>query len=170
MEGEYIVLSKAQEEWVRKVIKHMIKLTSYYSLKKQPLKDVDYENILGAFSDYTKKSRGNKMIIKCSVAFVGYLEEIEKSRGSESGMSQEQMQKLSDTIDDLFSLAETGSELTMEDRHQRIDLCGGELKECVLLAEMKDIFKDYISFCAELSTEKIKQNNIGVGTQQVRGR
>ncbi len=55
MEGEYIVLSKAQEEWVCKVIKNMIQLTSYYSLKKQPLKDVDYENILGAFSDYTKK-------------------------------------------------------------------------------------------------------------------
>ena len=53
MEG-YIVLSQNQRDWMRKVMKNMVSLTAYYSFAKQPLKESDYENIVMAFSNYTK--------------------------------------------------------------------------------------------------------------------
>lgn len=174
MAGEYIILSKAQAEWMRKAIKKMIQLTAYYSLKRQPLKDADYENIFGAFSNYTEKSRGNKMIIQCSVAFAGYLNELEKTSGCQKRMNQKQMQMLADVIDELFDMTEIKNGMMADDVHQKLSLCGTELQEYMLLADMKDIFKEYISFCtercAELTTEKIKEKCFGVSTQQMRGR
>lgn len=56
MEG-YIVLSQNQRDWMRKVMKNMVSLTAYYSFAKQPLKESDYENIVMAFSNYTKNPR-----------------------------------------------------------------------------------------------------------------
>jgi len=48
----------------------MVELTAYYSFARQPLKETDYENVAGAFSNYTRKSKNNAMIIKSAVANV----------------------------------------------------------------------------------------------------
>ena len=61
MDG-YIVLSQNQRDWMRKVMKNMVSLTAYYSFAKQPLKESDYENIVMAFSNYTKKSQNNDLM------------------------------------------------------------------------------------------------------------
>lgn len=150
MAGDYIVLGERQTDWMRKTMKNMVELTAYYSFAKQPLGESDYENIAGAFSNYTKKSRNNAIVIQSAAAFTEYLDELAKKQSTIPVLNEAQMRELWNVTDELFdvttrSLGETG--VRQEEVDRLIDMCGQNLGEHMLLADIKKIFKDYAAFC-----------------------
>lgn len=149
--NEFIVLSKNQRDWMRRVMKNMVELTAYYSFAGQPLKETDYENIAGAFSNYTRKSKNNAMIIKSAVAMSAYLDGIV---GQENKLDKGQMRMLEEVVTELFDVTDQYQEQVVDEAQQkeaiaRIDMCGQALGEHVLPKEMKDIFKAYLLFCGK---------------------
>lgn len=167
MVGTYVVLSEQQTDWMRRVVKNMIELTGYYSFLKQPLKETDYENIAGVFSNYTRKSHGNEMIVKWSVTLTAYLDGLEKSKISR--LDQEQMQSLAEVADELFDITRAGNGMPVGDIFYRIDRCCGELQNHMLLDDIKGIFKEYAVFCAAKSSVGFL-NNVQDGQEDTRQR
>lgn len=149
--NEFIVLSKSQRDWMCKVMKNMVELTAYYSFARQPLKETDYENVAGAFSNYTRKSKNNAMIIKSAVAMSAYLDGVARQGKI---LNKEQMQMLEAVVTELFDVTDQYQEQIADEAKQkeaiaRIDMCGQTLSEHTLPKEMKDIFKAYLLFCGE---------------------
>lgn len=176
--NEYIVLSKSQREWMCKVIKNMVELTAYYSFATQPLKEADYENIAGAFSNYTKKSKNNAMIIKSAVALSTYLDGVAKQG---KRLDKEQMRMIEEEVEKLFDVADQyqkhiGDEDQKKAALVRLDMCGQNLNEHPLFKELKGIFKEYLLFCKEEMKEhvllepEVQRNEAPVRTSFTRNR
>lgn len=160
MDG-YIVLSQNQRDWMRKVMKNMVSLTAYYSFAKQPLKERDYENIVMAFSNYTKKSQNNELIIKSAVALLEYLDGIVKNG---SRLDKEQMGMLEMEVDELFDVVDAYQNQLKDPTKEKeaimqIKLCGQSLKEYSLSGELQNILKEYLDFCREADRQQKTQDN-----------
>ncbi len=148
MEG-YIVLSQNQRDWMRKVMKNMVSLTAYYSFAKQPLKESDYENIVMAFSNYSKKSQNNELIIKSAVALLEYLDGIVKNG---SRLDKDQMGMLEMEVDELFDVVDAYQNQLKDPTKEKealmqIKLCGQSVKEYSLSGKSQNILKEYLDFC-----------------------
>ena len=148
MDG-YIVLSQNQRDWMRKVMKNMVSLTAYYSFAKQPLKESDYENIVMAFSNYTKKSQNNELIIKSAVALLEYLDGIVKNG---SRLDKDQMGMLEMEVDELFDVVDAY-------QNQLKDPAKESVKEYSLSGELQNILKEYLDFCREADRQQKTQDN-----------
>lgn len=160
MEG-YIVLSQNQRDWMRKVMKNMVSLTAYYSFAKQPLKESDYENIVMAFSNYTKKSQNNELIIKSAVALLEYLDGIVKNG---SRLDKDQMGMLEMEVDELFDVVDAYQNQLKDPAKEKealmqIKLCGLSVKEYSLSGELQNILKEYLDFCRETDRQQKTQDN-----------
>lgn len=160
MDG-YIVLSQNQRDWMRKVMKNMVSLTAYYSFAKQPLKESDYENIVMAFSNYTKKSQNNELIIKSAVALLEYLDGIVKNG---SRLDKEQMGMLEMEVDELFDVVDAYQNQLKDPAKEKealmqIKLCEQSLKEYSLSGELQNILKEYLDFCREADHQQKTQDN-----------
>lgn len=160
MEG-YIVLSQNQRDWMRKVMKNMVSLTAYYSFAKQPLKESDYENIVMAFSNYTKKSQNNELIIKSAVALLEYLDGIVKNG---SRLDKDQMGMLEMEVDELFDVVDAYQNqlkdpVKEKEALMQIKLCGQSVKEYSLSGELQNILKEYLDFCREADRQQKTQDN-----------
>lgn len=160
MDG-YIVLSQNQRDWMRKVMKNMVSLTAYYSFAKQPLKESDYENIVMAFSNYTKKSQNNELIIKSAVALLEYLDGIVKNG---SRLDKDQMGMLEMEVDELFDVVDAYQNQLKDPAKEKealmqIKLCGQSLKEYSLSGELQNILKEYLDFCREADHQQKTQDN-----------
>ncbi len=160
MEG-YIVLSQNQRDWMRKVMKNMVSLTAYYSFAKQPLKESDYENIVMAFSNYTKKSQNNELIIKSAVALLEYLDGIVKNG---SRLDKDQMGMLEMEVDELFDVVDAYQNQLKDPTKEKealmqIKLCGQSVKEYSLSGELQNILKEYLDFCREADHQQKTQDN-----------
>lgn len=172
MEG-YIVLSQNQRDWMRKVMKNMVSLTAYYSFAKQPLKESDYENIVMAFSNYTKKSQNNELIIKSAVALLEYLDGIVKNG---SRLDKEQMGMLEMEVDELFDVVDAYQNqlkdpVKEKEALMQIKLCGQSLKEYSLSEELQNILKEYLNFCREAEPlQKVQDNRQPMRSVSARGR
>lgn len=160
MDG-YIVLSQNQRDWMRKVMKNMVSLTAYYSFAKQPLKESDYENIVMAFSNYTKKSQNNELIIKSAVALLEYLDGIVKNG---SRLDKDQMGMLEMEVDELFDVVDAYQNqlkdpVKEKEALMQIKLCGQSVKEYSLSGELQNILKEYLDFCREADHQQKTQDN-----------
>lgn len=157
MVGKFIVLSERQADWMKNVVKNMIKLTAYYSFAKQPLKERDYENIVGVFSNYTEKSRNNAMVIRCATALTEYLDGLTMERTLT--LDEVQMQKMEDAVGELMQTAVENQKNVWTESEQTkvggiIDSCCTEAGDHKLWKELKGVFEEYVIFCMKENADR----------------
>lgn len=152
MSINFTVLSEQQTEWMRRVVKQMIELTGYYSFAKFSMDDTDYDNIINTFSNYTKKSRNNAMIIHCANALSEYLERIEKQPGKYPKLDVQQMKQIEVFAEEQFVIAEKWQQ-TIKDKDD-LQKAKQELNDCVkkypnheLVDDLSGMFHNYLDFC-----------------------
>lgn len=157
MAEEYAMLSKSQTDWMCKVFKHMVQLTAYYSFSKKSLQDEDCEKIIEIFSNYTKKSRDNKMVIKCGNALIEYLDKSQKGENKAHTLDRDKLHMLETVVEELFDMTAPENrddlkKLSQEELEERIGACGEGIGESELIAEIKSIFIGYAAFCTGIDT------------------
>lgn len=144
-------------DWMRRAVRQMMRLTAYYRSMDQPLKDEAYEHIVHTFADYTKKSRNNALIIECSVAFMVYLDGVE--RGAPV-LDKYQMEQIEAAVDRMFAI--------LPQQEARGKMSGTEeVIEGELLQELQEVFQEYASECSRQSEvrENSKRNELETSRQ-----
>lgn len=152
MSGNFIVLSEQQAEWIRRAVKKMIELAGYYSLTKFPMEEADYDNIVNTFSNYTKKSRNNAMIIHCANALSEYLERIGKQTGKYLKLDAQQMRQIEVFADEQFVIAGKWQQVVknkddLQEAKRELEDCAGKYPEHELVDDLSGIFQNYLDFC-----------------------
>lgn len=150
--NNFTVLSDQQMEWMKKVMRQMIKLTGYYSIAKFPMEDADFDHIIDTFSNYTKKSRSNEMIIRCSNVLAEYLDELAKSQKSCEKLDAGQFQQVEAFAEEQFSVLGKWNQSIRDTENLRsaeeeLMRCKEKYPDHFLLDGLSQIFHNYLDFC-----------------------
>lgn len=164
MAENFTAMTEQQMEWMRRVVRHMIELTAYYEGMEQPLKEEEYEHIMGVFSGYTQKSRNNMFIIRSSVIFAEYLNEIAKKKPAYACLKRGEMQRVISITENLFEMTiRSQGFLRMEGQltavGKQMDECIGELGKHRLVQNLTEMFKNYLSACMKENIQRDGKNN-----------
>lgn len=154
MENGYIVLSEPQMEWMKKAAGQLMELTIYYGSQKQPLSDADYERITEVFSNQTKKSRGNALLIQYAGALLEYFGDIGSTPPKQPQLNKEELSAVSRYVEEQFTLTRKWQEQLssvghLEEAAREMEQLRGKFPDCKLTHELAKVFKKYLSFCMD---------------------
>lgn len=168
----FSVLSEQQIAWMQRVVKQMIELTGYYSLTKSPMEDADYDNVINLFSDYTKKSRNNAMIIRCANVLAEYLEKTEKQIAKYPKLDAYQMKQVETFTTEQFAIAgkwqgKIRDKDELQKAEQELDDCLGKYFRHEMPGELSAMFHDYLKFCLKerLGKQLLEQQSEAAGRE-----
>lgn len=166
--GTYIILSEQQAAWIQNTQLKMIDVTERYGSFRKPLRDEEFEYLASFFSDCTRKSRNNKIIIDSSLAFLSYLDENHARSLRDQGaylsggklgheypkLNQEQMQLLRESVMEMakIGLAYQNIPLTSEQSEGvmvRFDCYCWQFPGQRLLTDLAGAWKGYFFYCQE---------------------
>lgn len=154
MEQNYILLSEQQMEWIQRAVRQMMELTVYYGSLKQPLPDADYERIADMFSNQTRKSRGNGIVIRCAGVLSEYFDEIGSTPPKQPQLKKEELICVSRCVEEQFTLVQKwqgqlNSSEQLEDATRELEELCKKFSDCKLTHEFARVFQNYLSFCME---------------------
>lgn len=152
MAERFNVLSKQQTAWIHRAVRQMLQLTESYTCREQPMTEEDYSHVCDVFSGYTKKSRNNELVIRCSMAFITYMDELAKKKDGYPALDEKQIRQLEEAVDEMFDMAsgvteESLSETWLMENDRKLDECRKKFSNHGLVRELTDIFKEYFAFC-----------------------
>lgn len=152
MTERFSVLSKQQTAWMHRAVREMLQVTESYTCRKKPMTEEDYSHVCDVFSGYTKKSRNNEMVIRSSMAFTTYMDELAKKKEGYPLLDKNQIKLLEEAVDEMFDMAsgvpeEELSETWLMENDRKLDECCKKFSNHGLVRELTDIFKEYFAFC-----------------------
>lgn len=156
MEGGFVILSDRQMEWMKQAVGQMIELTAYYGTLERPLAEEDYDYILEIFSDCTKKSRNNAMIIQCSGVLAEYLDGLERGQ---MRLTRNDMAQVKQFVQEQFSCLKKRQECvagadSLKTVQEEMEIHRGRYGKEKLISGLAEVFQNYLLFCAQKYEER----------------
>lgn len=154
MAENYILLSERQMEWIQRAVGQMMELTVYYGSLKQPLPDAEYERIAAVFSNQTRKSRENGIVIRCAGVLSEYFDEIGSTPLRQPQLEKEELISVSHCVEEQFTVVQRwheqlNSSEQLEEATRELEELRKKFPDCKLTYEFAKVFQSYLSFCME---------------------